>query len=166
MSAIQSYPRSIVESSVELPDGSRVHYARSGPFDGPSVFFVHGWTDWSVTFRRVIDELPGHVHAIAISLPGIGGSDPISEPARPSDMAGAVIAVADRLGVTRAVFVGQSMGGPVCQRVAGLRTDLVSGLVMIETVTDHPAGHSPNWEQPARVARDVMSLVESVTTER
>jgi hypothetical protein len=50
--------RDLVESSVELPDGSRVHYARSGPFDGPSVFFVHGWSDWSVTFRRVIDELP------------------------------------------------------------------------------------------------------------
>jgi pimeloyl-ACP methyl ester carboxylesterase len=130
------------------------------------VFFVHGWSDWSATFRQVIEELPKQIHAIAVSLPGFGGSDPIAEPARPSDMAQAVVAVADRLGVTRAVFVGQSIGERVCQRVAELRADLVNGLVSVEAAAGHSAGRGSDWEHPARIARDVMSVVEAVTARR
>jgi pimeloyl-ACP methyl ester carboxylesterase len=166
MTVTERYTRSIVESSVELPDGSRVHYARSGPFDGPSVFIVHGWSDWSATFRRVVEALPEHVRAVAVSLPGFGGSDAIAEPAQPSDMASAVIAVAERLGVTHAVFVGHSLGGPVCQRVAEMVPDLVSGLVLLEASSDNSTGQRVHWDRPARVARDVMSLVEVVTGRR
>jgi pimeloyl-ACP methyl ester carboxylesterase len=138
MSTTTSFSRSIVESSVELPDGSRIHYARSGPFDGPTVFFVHGWPDSWVSFRPVMEQLPEHVHAVAISLPGFGGSDPIAGPARPSDMARAVVAVADRLEISSAVFVGHSMGTLVCQRVTEIRPGLVSGLVLIGAFVNLP----------------------------
>jgi pimeloyl-ACP methyl ester carboxylesterase len=77
--------------------------------------------------------------SLSVSLPGFGGSDAIASPARPSDLAGAVIAVCDALKVEHAVFVGHSMGTLVCQRLAERRPDLVRGLVLIGALAEFPA---------------------------
>ena len=131
--------RIFTRATVELPDGGRVEYARSGAVNGAHVVFVHGWPDSWKSFQPVMDSLPDEFSATSVSLAGFGGSDAIASPARPSDLARSVIALCDALDIERAVFVGHSLGTLVCQRLAERRPDLVRGLVLIGAFAYIPA---------------------------
>ena len=126
-SSTASGSRTIVESSFELPDGSRIEYASTGAASEATLVFVHGWPDSWFSFAPVMESLAAQVSAISVSLPGFGGSDAIAAPATPTDLAAAVIIAMDRLGISDAVLVGHSMGTLVSQRVAEMRPDLVRG---------------------------------------
>ena len=84
--------RPLTEATLQLADGTRINYARSGDVSGVPVVFVHGWPDSWRSFQPVIEALPAALSSTSISLPGFGGSDAIASPARPSDLARAVIA--------------------------------------------------------------------------
>ena len=131
--------RTFTEATIQLPDGARIEYARSGADDGTDVVFIHGWPDSWRSFQPVMAEMPADFSAVSVSLPGFGGSDAIASPARPSDLARSVIALCDTLGIERAVFVGHSLGTLVSQRIAERRPDLVRGLVLIGALAEIPA---------------------------
>ena len=134
--------RTFAESTLQLADGTRINYAGTGgEIAGPGryIVFIHGWPDSWRSFEPVMAALPDDQPAISISLPGFGGSDPVASPARPSDLARAVIASCDAIGVTDAVFVGHSLGTLVAQRLAERRPDLVAGLVLIGAMAEVPA---------------------------
>jgi pimeloyl-ACP methyl ester carboxylesterase len=156
MPATTSYARSIIESSIELPDGSRVHYARSGPLGGPPVVFVHNSIESWRSFRPVVEQLPDHVHAIGVSLPGCAGSDPIvaAPETAPIHMARAVTAVLERLDVADAVIVGHASVADVCDWVALIAPGLVGAWVPIDARWADTGGSNGAW----RVAHDVLSI--------
>jgi pimeloyl-ACP methyl ester carboxylesterase len=137
--------RTFAESSLHLADGTRINFARTlGTTDDTTgtdrhVVFIHGWPDSWRSFEPVMAALPHHMPATAFSMPGFGGSDPIAVPARPSDLARAVVECCDALGIADAVFVGHSLGTLVAQRLAERRPDLVSGLVLIGAMAEVPS---------------------------
>jgi len=145
--------RTFVEATLQLADGTRINYARSGDSDGAPLVFLHGWPDSWRSFQPVMEALPESIGATSISLPGFGGSDAIGSPARPSDLARAVIAFCDALGITHAVFVGHSLGTLVSQRLAERRPDLVDGLVLIGAMA----------EVPAELVEELRSIVSGFT---
>jgi non-heme chloroperoxidase len=131
--------RPLTEATLQLADGTRINYARCGDVSGVPVVFVHGWPDSWRSFQPVMEALPAALSASSISLPGFGGSDAITSPARPSDLARAVIAFCDALAISGAVFVGHSLGTLVAQRLAERRPDLVRGMVLIGAMAEIPA---------------------------
>ena len=63
-------------ADVTLANGVRLHYARQGPRDGPAIILLHGYSDSSFSFSRVMPLLPPELRVIAPDLRGHGRFGP------------------------------------------------------------------------------------------
>lgn len=101
---------------------------------------AHGFTQTLRSWDGVASELAATGHQVVrVDLPGHGGS---------ADLRMGFDEAADAIGETgrRGVYVGYSLGGRLCLRLAIERPDLVTGLVLV--------GASPGLADPAeRAAR-------------
>jgi 2-succinyl-6-hydroxy-2,4-cyclohexadiene-1-carboxylate synthase len=124
---------------------------------GERVVLVHGFTQTLASMGPLATRLRGRHQVVSVDLPGHGGS-----PAPRVSFE----AAAHLLGETggRAAYVGYSLGGRLCLRLALDRADLVRALVLI--------GASPGLDDPAeRAARrksdaELADEVERVGVER
>src|SRR5438132_971563 len=148
--------------------GLAVHYLDEGAGD-QTVLFVHGFpfraSMWEPQIPVVVEA--GR-RAVALDLPGFGGSDvPADRSAYSIDgYADVVAALVDHLGLGRVVLVGLSMGGYIALAVAGRRPDVLAGLVLADTRADPdtPAGRQARTDQQALVEErgDVTPLVDGL----
>jgi pimeloyl-ACP methyl ester carboxylesterase len=105
---------------------------------------VHGWACTVYSFRRLMPLLGAlGMRACAIDLPGHGLSDKPHDPRLYTldSQAECVLAAMDALGISRAVLVGHSMGGPICARAAVLAPERVAALALLA-----PAGFGTEWD--------------------
>lgn len=119
----------------EVPGGIRLRYARQGPTDGPAVILLHGFTDSSFSFSRVMPLLSPEIRAIAPDLRGHGESDRPPDGYAMDDFASDVIGLMDALDIPSAVVVGHSMGSFVARRVAARAPGRVTGLLLVGAAT-------------------------------
>jgi non-heme chloroperoxidase len=140
-------------SQVMLPDGIRLNYVHGGPIDGAAVIMLHGITDSSFSFSRVVPLMPPDLRVIALDQRGHGDSDRPAGGYTMDDFAGDVIGLMDTLGIAHATLVGHSMGSFVARRVAERAPERVSRLVLMGTaLTCRNA-----------VVADLQSAVDSLT---
>ena len=136
-----------IGSVLDFPFG-RVHVvdrAAARP-DAPCIVLVHGAAG---NLRDLLHALSGHLagrfRIIVIDRPGHGfstGRDPVwSEPRRQAE---ALDAVLTRLGVDRAIIVGQSWGGAFAAAFALRYPRRIQGLVFVSPAT-HPWPSGINW---------------------
>jgi non-heme chloroperoxidase len=121
----------IAFADVMLGSGVRLHYAHRGPTTGPAIVLIHGYSDSSFSFSRVMPLVPGVRRVIAPDLRGHGDSDKPATGYRMIDLADDVIEMIDALEVPSAVIVGHSMGSFVAQAVAERAPRQVAGLVLL-----------------------------------
>ena len=57
---------------IRLATGVRLRVAQQGPKDGPVVLLLHGYSDSSFSFSRLMPFLPAHVRVIAAISAGTG----------------------------------------------------------------------------------------------
>ena len=107
-------------------------YRTSG--DGPqAAVFVHGFAQSSLYWQPTLELLPGNVRGYAVDLPGFGASNAVPGP---YSIAAHAAAVADFMAeheLERAVLVGNSMGGVVCQLLAARHPERLGALVLVST---------------------------------
>ena len=120
------------EQSIEI-DGHDMGFVDVG--DGPATILIHGGGPGASgvsNFRKNIAALATRHRVICIDLPGYGRSAnrPIAGGIFDS-MAVAVIGLMDVLGIDRASFVGNSLGGGTALRVALDQPDRVDRLVLM-----------------------------------
>src|SRR5207344_47344 len=109
--------------------GRRVRFVRKG--SGPAIVLVHGFASSLYTWKDVLPALARDHDVLAIDLPGFGQSD--CPPDLSSDEYPAVVlGLLDRLGLSRATLVGNSLGGSVVLAVAAERPALVERLVLVD----------------------------------
>lgn len=96
--------------------------------DGPVVLLLHGIAGSLDHWNRQI-EAPGGLRLIALDLPGHGLSDLAAQTMEPDSFAPLVVAFAEAMGLERYALVGNSMGGAIALRVAGLVPDRVTHVV-------------------------------------
>ena len=118
-------------ADVTLPDGVRLHYARQGPQSGPAMILLHGYSDSSLSFRRVMPLLPAELRVIAPDFRGHGDSSRPESGYRMEDLAGDVLQMMDALNVPTAVVVGHSMGSFVAQALVDRAPDTFTGAVLV-----------------------------------
>ena len=122
-------------------NGVKAHYVDEG--EGPVILLLHGFTMSIPFWRSSIAPLAKRFRVIAVDLPGFGKS---GKPERfLYDMTGFARWVSDfldALGVTRAAFVGHSMGGGVAYTLATSEPERVSSLVLVDAV-----GYQPRRER-------------------
>jgi pimeloyl-ACP methyl ester carboxylesterase len=135
----------------------QVHYLEWGHALLPAVVCLHGGGQTAYMFEQLGAALAGRFHVLAWDFADHGDSDPFlagpgEEPAldRHALAADAGPLCAD-FGISRAVFVGGSMGGIVAVTVATSQPDLVGGVVLLDV------GHRL---EPAGVARIAAFLSE------
>jgi pimeloyl-ACP methyl ester carboxylesterase len=154
-------------------DGLRLHARDYGGGEGEAklpVVCLHGLTRNARDFEELAPWIAARGRRVlALDVRGRGRSDWDPEPHRyhPGVYAGDVIALLQHAGVSRAVFVGTSMGGLIMMTLAAMRPDLIAGAVlndvgvriaeggMVRIVAavsaSHP--HVPSWEEAAAFAK-------------
>jgi pimeloyl-ACP methyl ester carboxylesterase len=126
----QWWQRAGVEPRYEDLTGLRVRYVRRG--HGPAVVLLHGLASSMYTWADVIPALAKDHDVVAVDLPGFGGSD-IPDDLSPSVYPDTVLALMDRLGISRATLIGNSLGGAVAVVLAARHPERVRRLVLIDS---------------------------------
>ncbi len=150
-------PRAALEATYAAPPstfvdiaGVRLHLRDTGPRDAPAVVMLHGfgaslhtWDDWAALLES--DD-----RIIRIDLPGFGltGPDPTGDYTDARSIA-VLLALLDRLGVQRATFIGNSMGGRIAWAFAAAHPDRVAKLVLVSP--DGFAGPGVEYGKPQEV---------------
>ncbi|GAA1827939.1 alpha/beta fold hydrolase [Luedemannella flava] len=116
----------------EVVDGTGIFVRRTPATvpDAPPALYVHGLGGSSANWTDLAHLLADRVDGAAIDLPGFGRSDP-TESYSVAALAGWVIRWIEHAGRGPVHLSGNSLGGAICVRVAGLRPDLVRTLTLI-----------------------------------
>lgn len=130
------------EGTPTFVNGVEYHVIDQGT--GPVVALIHGFGGSVFSFRKQIDLL-AHTHrVIAIDLPGFGSAG------RPEDIdlsltahAVRTWALLDRIGVSRLILVGHSMGGAIAARMAAALPERVERLVLVSATHPEQPGAPP-----------------------
>jgi 4,5:9,10-diseco-3-hydroxy-5,9,17-trioxoandrosta-1(10),2-diene-4-oate hydrolase len=120
----------------ELPSGLTLHYHEAGDPTAETVVMLHGGgpgaSAWS-NFGRNLAVLSDRYHVLAVDQPGFGRSDKPTE--FPSQFytfsADSIAELLEQLGIAKAHFVGNSLGGGTAVRFALNHGDKASRLVLM-----------------------------------
>ncbi|MEK8053093.1 alpha/beta hydrolase [Ideonella sp. DXS22W] len=118
---------------------------------GPDLVCIHGLGGSSNTWTPLFPALAGH-RVVRIDLPGSARSAALAGGPGSLDIDAMVDAVAQacqRLDITRAVFLGHSMGTIVCQHLAARQPGLVSRLALFGPLVCPPDAARPNVQARA-----------------
>ena len=116
-------------------DGKSVHCRRSTDGSGVPIVHVHGFAISGQYLMPTALRLAGRWVNVVPDLPGYGRSERRAGVLDIPDLAGALLAVLDALGIDQAVLVGNSMGCPIGLEVAHAAPERVHRLVLVS-----PAG--------------------------
>jgi len=104
------------------------------PGNGPPVLFIHGFAQSTVYWQEWVDLLGERgIHAVAVDLPGFGGSASQPGPYTLESLADAVAGFIGQHKLGAVTLVGNSMGSTVAQLVTLRHPELVRRLVLTAT---------------------------------
>ena len=84
-------------------------YVESGPSDGPAIVLLHGITDSSFSFSRILPLINPRYRVYAIDQRGHGDSDKPESGYTMKDLAADVTAFLDAKRIKKAVVVGSGI---------------------------------------------------------
>lgn len=93
--------------------GIRLHYLEWGDPGHPDLLLVHGWTNFSLGWPRVVEHFADRYHIIAPDLRGHGKSDQPQTGYRLRDFAEDIHQLIGNLDLDRPAYVGHSWGGNI-----------------------------------------------------
>ncbi len=140
--------------------GTRLHVRDSGPKTAPAVIFLHGFGASLQTWEPWANALAKDLRVIRIDLPGSGLSlpDPTGDYTDKRSLQ-IINALMDKLGLSRASLVGNSIGGRIAWTFAGTYPARVGKLVLVS-----PDGYaSPGFEYGKTPEVPMMVKLMSVT---
>ncbi len=144
-------------------DGYRVHYVEQG--QGPAMVLVHGFGGQTANYAQLMPLLAADRRVIAVDLKGYGYSErDVGAGLSATDQVTMLRQLLDRLGETRAVFVGHSMGGGIVQRFAATYPDAVEALVLMASVSGEE--RLPRRLPPSGLLRPVLPLLANLMATR
>lgn len=134
-------------------NGIDVHYKQHGSGE-PVMILLHGFGASTFSWREVMQPLTSAGTVIAFDRPAFG----LTERPMPGEWEGEspyalnsqielLIGLMDRLGVERAVLIGNSAGGTVAVATALVHPERVSALVLVDAAI-YAGGGAPAWIRP------------------
>lgn len=112
--------------------GGVIHYRDEGNNEGPAILLIHGSNSHLQTWEGVVAKLKNKYRLISYDQPGHGLSGRAgNDDYRGDAMADVGVKILDVLGVDKAMWVGNSMGGWVSWRAALKYPERVSSLVLM-----------------------------------
>jgi len=126
---------------VKSRDSVRIAYEIHG--DGPALIFVHGWSCDRSYWKNQLGSFSKNFKVVAIDLGGHGESGLERKTWTIEAFGSDVAAVIKKLGLTRVILIGHSMGGDVIAETARQLPGDVLGLIMIDTYKKLGPGRTP-----------------------
>jgi pimeloyl-ACP methyl ester carboxylesterase len=120
-----------VEAQTVEIDGLSIRYLAAG--EGPPLVLLHGAGDNSLDWRWVLPALARKHRVYAPDLPGSPDSARPAADYSPAFFERFVASYVDALGIGRATFVGNSLGGLVAFRLALSEPTRVTALVLVDS---------------------------------
>lgn len=142
--------------------GGAIHYLDLGPRDAPVLVMIHGLGGYMQHFTYAMtDPLRDDFRLVVVDRPGCGYSRR-DGPAQADlgEQARMIWDLLDRLGVTRPVLVGHSLGGAVSLAMAVDRPDAPAALALIAPLTvpnDKPSSAFDGLNMPNRTMRRLLA---------
>lgn len=123
---------------IPIPDSVASHRLRvfeAGPKEGHAVIFLHGWPESAQAWEAVmLQAARDGFHAIAVDLPGIGGSTMRDAPTDKLGMATLLHGAIDALDLRDMTLVGQDVGGQVAFAWVTAFPDDLARVVIMDVV--------------------------------
>ena len=113
----------------DLINGAKLYYEEDG--SGPPILFHHGYAGSHDSWERVIPRLRDRYRCIAMDCRGAGDSEHVDDGYTIPQFASDVLALADRIGLDRFVYVGLSMGGAIGMQLGLDAQDRLERLVLV-----------------------------------
>jgi esterase len=127
-------PVVVPEDRHEIAGDIRLHYLDWGPAPGPAILFLHGTGLTAHTWDLACLALRSRYHCRALDLRGHGDSEwsPVTDYSLKVQIAD-VEHFVEKLGLTDFILVGMSLGGLISIGYASRRSDLLKGLVIVDS---------------------------------
>jgi 3-oxoadipate enol-lactonase len=139
-------------------NGVTIHHQVIGAAGMPLIVFVNSLgTDFRI-WRDVVVRLAGDFSVLLYDKRGHGLSETGATPYSIATLAADLAALMDRLGHSRALICGLSVGGLIAQQLWATRPDLVAGLILCDTA--HKIGTDETWNP--RIAAIEADGIEAV----
>jgi pimeloyl-ACP methyl ester carboxylesterase len=134
-------------------DGLEVHLERSGEGD-PALILLHGFGASVFSWREVLEPLATDRLVVAFDRPAFGLTErPLppypddTNPYAPESQVDITIGLLDKLGIERAVLVGNSAGGSIAMLTALEHPQRVAALILVDPAV-YNGGGAPAWARP------------------
>jgi pimeloyl-ACP methyl ester carboxylesterase len=129
----------------------QVHYKDQGQGE-PALILLHGFASSLFSWREVTGPLAQHYRVVAYDRPAFGLTErPLQwdgpNPYSPDSQVELLIALMDRLGIEKAILVGNSAGGTVAAQVALKYPERVQALVLVDAAI-YSGGGAPAFVRP------------------
>ena len=126
------------KKSIQLSTGIEMTYIEEGNPDGDALILLHGYTDTSLSFKNVVNEillLNNDLRIIVPDLRGHGGSSmPSISGKNEFEMqyfAADILDLMSKKNISSAHFVGHSMGNIIVQEIANSNPGKVQSLTLL-----------------------------------
>lgn len=133
--------------------GISIGYLLEGPKDAPVVMLSHSLGATREMWRPQIDALRARYRVVAFDTRGHGDSDAPPGPYSFDDLVDDAVGLLDALGISRAHFVGLSLGGMIGQRFALRHEGRLASLTLADTASEMPEAARPIWAQRIEATR-------------
>lgn len=130
--------------------------------DGPVVVCVHGLGGSSNTYTPLMPALARH-RVVRVDLPGSGRSQSVEGALSIERYVETLLGICDRLGITRAHWLGHSMGTIVCQHIAATHPKLVASVALFGPLVAPPDAARTAMKARAAKAREGAAGMQEIT---
>jgi 3-oxoadipate enol-lactonase len=144
---------------VEVGSGVNLHCFVFNNSASEALLLIHGWAGSSKIWLRYIKAIGQSRKIIAIDLKGFGDSDKPKSGYGLPQLADEAYNAAKKLGVSKAVVMGHSMGGQVAMYMAIRHKSFVKKLIIVDSA-EKPSKLVPIWLGEAK--KDYKALLKSV----
>jgi non-heme chloroperoxidase len=120
---------------IRLSTGVTLAYREQGDAHGEPMILLHGYTDSSHSYARVLPLFANDYHVYALDQRGHGDSSKLASSYTMPDLAADVIAFLDAHQIDQAIVIGHSMGSMVAQLAAIQHPERVARLILLGTMT-------------------------------
>jgi pimeloyl-ACP methyl ester carboxylesterase len=132
-------------------NGVRFHLLEAGPDDAPLVLLLHGYPEFSFSWRFQLPALGERFHVVAPDLRGYNLSDRPGSGYDIATLSDDVLKLIFALGRDRADVVGHDWGGVIAWVTAIRAPDVVHRLAILNA--PHPAAMLREFRSPRQLAR-------------
>lgn len=111
--------------------GCSLPYWTGGEGEGPPLVLLHGPCVDHRSFDPFLDELPDNIRVLLWDMRGHGNSEGNDQRVTMELLVEDLLDILAHAGIEKAVFIGQSLGGAIVQKVAKRRPEMVLGMGLL-----------------------------------